>query len=210
VTQETVRAGSLPTVEFTQAEPARAPYARAFVSAAAMLVITVASLWLAVHPAWVMGLGRWGYVGAFLISMIASATVILPAPGFAVVIAMGAALDPLLLGVVSGLGSALGELSGYLIGAGGRAFFPANQREQVERIHALTDRYGAPLLGALAALPLPLFDLAGIVAGVLRMNIVAFLIAVFIGKTIKYILLIFLAAGPIGALQQLVRLWGGG
>ncbi|HXF63761.1 MAG TPA: VTT domain-containing protein [Caldilineaceae bacterium] len=188
----------------------KTPPAQLIWGGAAVLAILVVSLWLALHPEWVEGLGRWGYLGAFLISLIASATIILPAPGIAVVVAMGVALDPLLLGIVAGLGSAIGELSGYVAGASGRALVPEHQRAQVERLRELTGRYGPALLAVLAALPLPLFDFAGIVAGMIRMPILAFLVAVSVGKSIKYVILIVAGAGPLIFLQQLAQMWSGG
>ena len=57
-----------------------------------------------------------GFFGAFLIMLIANATVILPAPGLAVIFAMGAVLNPLGVGLSAGLGGALGEVTGYLAG----------------------------------------------------------------------------------------------
>lgn len=167
----------------------------------AVLAITVASFWLALHPDWVVWFGHWGYVGAFIVSMIASATVILPAPGIAVVIAMGNTLDPYMLGIVSGVGSAVGELSGYIAGATGRALIPEAQRSRVEWLRTLTKRYGPFILGALAALPFPLFDLAGIVAGMLRMRVINFLLAVSLGKSIKYIFLILVGASSLELLR---------
>jgi membrane protein YqaA with SNARE-associated domain len=157
-----------------------------------------------------MGFGTWGYVGAFVISLIASATIILPAPGIAVVIAMGTALDPVLLGIVAGIGSAFGELSGYLAGASGRALIPHRQRDQFERLHRLTDRYGALLLLVLSAIPFPLFDFAGIIAGMLKIRITTFLATVAIGKSVKYIIMILLGAGPLLYLQELVRMLSSG
>jgi len=130
-----------------------------------IVIICLASFWLAMNPAWVQRLGHWGYLGAFLISLIASATIILPAPGIVVIMAMGAALNPILLGVVAGLGSAVGELTGYAAGRGGRALIPTQQQKQFEQIQTLTKRYGPLILALLAAIPFPLFDFAGIVAG---------------------------------------------
>jgi membrane protein YqaA with SNARE-associated domain len=167
-----------------------------------ILIICAASFWLALNPEWVMRFGRWGYVGAFLISAIASATIILPAPGIAVVIAMAEALDPVALGVVAGVGSAFGELTGYVAGASGRAFVPEKQRVQFERLHDLTNRYGAFLLFGLAAIPFPLFDFAGIISGMLRMNVVVFLFAVGLGKSIKYTIMVLVGAGVIQWMQQ--------
>ena len=171
---------------------------------AIILLICVVSFWLALNPVWVQRFGRWGYVGAFVISLIASATIILPAPGIVVIIAMSVALDPLLLGIVAGVGSAIGELTGYAAGRGGRALIPAERSRQFEQLTVLTQRYGVLALGALAALPFPLFDFAGIVAGALRMRVVRFLLAVAVGKSIKYIILILLGASPLEWLQRLV------
>lgn len=166
-----------------------------------VVLIMVASFLLVLNPAWVAWFGRWGYVGAFIVSMVASATVILPAPGIAVVIAMGSHLDPYLLGIVAGIGSAFGELSGYVAGATGRAFIPEKQKAQAERLRGLTKRYGPLILGVLAAIPFPLFDLAGIIAGMLRLRIISFLLAVAIGKSIKYIFLILLGTGSLQLLK---------
>jgi len=86
----------------------------------ALLIITLGSFWLALNPEWVRSFGRWGYLSVFAISLLSSATVLIPAPGLAVVFAMGRALDPVTLGIVAGIGSGLGELSGYIAGASGR------------------------------------------------------------------------------------------
>ncbi|MEM7129618.1 MAG: VTT domain-containing protein [Chloroflexota bacterium] len=162
-----------------------------------IVLITIISFWLALNPAWVRWLGEWGYVGAFLISMVASATVVLPAPGIAVVIAMGVALNPIWLGIASGVGSAFGELTGYVAGVTGNALVPEKQRHYFDRLHRLTDRYGAWLLFALSAIPFPLFDLAGIIAGMMRMRIASFLLAVSAGKIIKYIVLILIGSSSV-------------
>jgi hypothetical protein len=55
-----------------------------------------------------VSLGRYGYLGVFLASLIGSATIILPMPAFAVTFAMGGTLPSPLL---AGLGAGLGELN---------------------------------------------------------------------------------------------------
>jgi hypothetical protein len=63
----------------------------------------------------------YGYPGIFLIMLLANATVILPAPGVAVVFAMGSVFHPLGVAFAAGAGGAIGELTGYLAGYGGQA-----------------------------------------------------------------------------------------
>jgi membrane protein YqaA with SNARE-associated domain len=180
----------------------RTDAARRWLGGVAVVLITLVSFWVALNPQWVSGLGHWGYIGAFVISLIASATIVLPAPGLAIVIAMGAALDPVLLGVVAGVGSALGELTGYIAGSTGRALIPEERTRQIDTLQRLTRKYGAVLLFVLAAIPFPLFDFAGIVAGMLKMRVWTFLIAVALGKSIKYIILILIGSGSLQMLQR--------
>ena len=168
-----------------------------------VVLICLVSFWLALNPALVQRLGSWGYVGAFIISLIASATIVLPAPGLAIIIAMSPALNPVVLGVVAGVGSAVGELTGYAAGAGGRTLIPPERQAQFEQVRQLTIKYGALILAVLAAIPFPLFDFAGIVAGALKMRVSRFLVAVAIGKSIKYIVLILIGAGSLQWLQKL-------
>jgi hypothetical protein len=67
-------------------------------------------------------LQQWGYPGVFLIALLANATVLLPAPGVAVIYAMGAIFsNPFGVGLAAGLGGTVGELSGYLAGFSGQA-----------------------------------------------------------------------------------------
>src|SRR5215204_1940888 len=150
MSDEKLAASPLPQVQFVQEEAKGSQPWRIVASVVIIVLITIASFWLALNPQWVLRFGSWGYVGAFFISLIASATIILPAPGIAVVIALGTALDPVLLGIVAGIGSAIGELSGYLVGASGRVLIPSHQRDQFERLQRLTSRYGAPLLFVLS------------------------------------------------------------
>lgn len=210
MTEEELSAIAQPQVQFVQEDPQAPRPARLIASVLIIIVISVASFWLALNPQWVIGFGTWGYVGAFVISLIASATIILPAPGIAVIIAMGTALDPVMLGIVAGIGSAVGELSGYLAGASGRALIPNHQRDQFERLHRLTDRYGALLLFVLSAIPFPLFDFAGIIAGMLKIRVATFLTTVAAGKSIKYVIMILLGAGPLLYLQEFFRMLGEG
>lgn len=129
---------------------------------------------------------EYGYVGAFAVGLLGNATVILPAPSLAFTTALGATLNPVLVGLAAGLGEALGELTGYLAGVGGKAIVEDHAHYQWVQNH--TDRYGGAFFLFLAAIPNPLFDIAGIIAGVMRYSVFKFLLAVWVGKTLKAIL----------------------
>jgi len=133
-----------------------------------------------------------GYLGVFVIAVLANATVILPVPGIAVVFAGGGVLNPLLVGLIAGVGEPLGELTGYLAGYGGSAV--AENRELYERIRRWMERRGFMTLLVLSAIPNPLFDLAGMAAGMLRYPVFKFLLACWIGKTFKALVIAYLGS----------------
>lgn len=130
-------------------------------------------------------LAVYGYPGIFLISFLAYATVLLPAPGVAVVSVMGAVFNPLGVGIAAGTGAALGELSGYLAGFSGQAV--VERVEIYDRLTTWMKRNGPFTVLLLAALPNPFFDVAGIIAGALRMRFSHFLFWCWVGETIKMI-----------------------
>ena len=124
-----------------------------------------------------------GYPGVFLVALLANATVFLPAPGVAVVFAMGSIFHPLGVAFAAGTGGALGELTGYLAGFGGQAV--VENTAVYTRIQPWVKKWGAWAVLILAAIPNPFFDLAGIAAGTLKMPVWKFLLFCWIGQVIK-------------------------
>lgn len=125
----------------------------------------------------------YGYPGIFLVALMANATVFLPAPGVAVVFAMGSIFNPLGVALAAGAGGALGELSGYLAGFSGQAV--VERTDVYERINPWVQKYGGWTILVFSAIPNPFFDIAGIAAGIAKMSLGRFLSACWIGQTIK-------------------------
>ncbi len=162
-------------------------------SLAVALAITVGAVFLFSQ---VGILRQMGYAGIFIISLISSATILLPLPGFAVVFAMGAYLNPFLVGIAAGAGSGIGEISGFLAGYAGhdavtRTKIYKSHREQIER-------YGPLAVFVLAFIPNPVFDIAGIASGALKMPWWQFLLATMAGKTLRYIIVAYLGLYAAG------------
>ena len=147
----------------------------------------------------IASLGELGYIGAFLIALLSSATILFPAPGWAVIAAMGAALDPVLLGVSAGIGSAIGELTGYLAGDGVRDLLNSRIKES-RQIEDAVRKYGVFAVAFFAFVPNPLFDIAGVVAGGLRIEWWKFLLACAAGRVLRYILLAMAGQFTLGLL----------
>jgi membrane protein YqaA with SNARE-associated domain len=139
------------------------------------------------------------YIGIFVISFLAYATVLLPAPGAAFVFSIGAAFkdvpfNTVRIALAAGSGAALGEFFGYLAGLGGQAVLE-NQRFY-RKFTGWMEKRGAVTIFLLSALPNPLFDLVGLVAGALRMSPWKFLFWCWAGETLK--MLVFAASGAAG------------
>ncbi|MBL8091191.1 MAG: VTT domain-containing protein [Anaerolineales bacterium] len=126
---------------------------------------------------------QYGYFGIFLIMMLANATVILPAPGVAVVFAMGSVFNPLGVALSAGIGGAIGEITGYLAGFSGQAV--VENTNVYNRLMPWIKKYGAWVILVLSAIPNPFFDIAGIAAGIAKIPLWQFLLACWVGQTIK-------------------------
>jgi uncharacterized membrane protein YdjX (TVP38/TMEM64 family) len=157
---------------------------------ALVFVAFAAMLWLTSDPVRreaVEGLVRSpiGLLVLFGLAALSTATLILPAPGLALTAVAGAAGDPIVVGIVAGLGQAVGELTGYAAGWSGRALLPDNPATR--RVNGWLGHRGVVAIFVLALIPNPLFDLAGILAGALRMPVFRYLAAAAGGKMIKNI-----------------------
>jgi len=132
----------------------------------------------------------YGYVGVFLINFIGAASMLLPTPAAASVVGGGAILNSylgipafVLVGVVAGLAEALGEFTGYAAGYGGRVII--QERPEYQWLQRWMERRGVLVMFVMSVIPNPLFDIAGAAAGVVRMPLGRFFLAVLAGKIIK-------------------------
>lgn len=134
---------------------------------------------------------NYGYLGAFLANLVSNASVFLPVPGGLIVVALGAFLSPLLVGLAAGTGAAIGEMSGYVLGYSGRVVLKDNKA--YDRSVLWLKKWGVLTIFVFAVTPLP-FDLAAIAAGALRFPVWKFLLACWVGKS-----LLSIAAALAGA-----------
>ncbi len=130
-------------------------------------------------------LAAYGYAGVFALMAIGNATVLLPMPGLATVVAAGMVWNPLLVGLAGGTGGALGELVGYLAGHGVHAYMEGRRARWLQRVQKAVRRYGFPAVILLAAIPNPFFDIVGLAAGSLGYPPWRFYLAVALGNTVK-------------------------
>ena len=179
-----------------------------------LVIIMVPSVLLLLLPIWVdLGEERFkglGYAGIFLANLASTATVFIPVPGLtaagqALIISGGKNLSPIPVGILGGAGMALGEVTAYAAGAVGREFaegrhvggpswFQRGVESTIQGIGWLMAHYGMLTLFVLSAIPNPLFEVAGLTAGSVRMNFWRFMSSVAAGKILRGLILAFLGA----------------
>ncbi len=150
-----------------------------------LLLVIAITVTLFLYRDTVAELGSYGYLGAFLISLVANATIILPMPVILLIFALGAAFNPVLVGLVGAAGGAVGETTGYMIGYSGYRI--ARSSKVYDRAEGWMRRWGVVAIFVFALAPFLPLDVAGILAGVLRFPIWKFLLACWFGKALLYV-----------------------
>jgi membrane protein DedA with SNARE-associated domain len=158
-------------------------------------------------------LKHYGYLGAFAISVLGGATIIVPVPMLAVVFALGGVMTSpwqvALVGLSAASGEAIGAMTIYLTGHGaGRAISGSRYgrlQAAYDRMLRLMERRGPIVLFAVASVINPFFYPAALACGALRLSLKKYVPIVMAGKTIKCMTVVY--AGYFG-LKGLFHIFG--
>lgn len=156
---------------------------------AATILLTVGLFLVARQfPEKVKELAGLGYFGVFIVSLVSSATIVLPTPGFLVILPLVIALNPVMVALAASTGGIFGEITGYMAGYGGHGIM---HTEVHRRAEGWMKRWGSLSVFLFAAIPLIPFDIAGVIAGALKYPLWKFLLIGWAGKSIKFIGVIY-------------------
>ncbi len=134
------------------------------------------------------------YLGVFLISIFGNLTIIFPVPYLMalIIISVIPGVNPILIGIIGGLGACIGEILSWVIG--NRSKNMIKKSERIDKMKSYVEKGWAPLIIIFfAATPLP-DDVFLIVLGILNYSLIKTLIYCFIGK---FILCFLCSALPI-------------
>jgi len=149
----------------------------------------------------------YGYLGAFVVCTVGNFSIFIPIPFALIVYAFGSTLNPLLLGLVSGLGSTTGEMVSYFLGWGGRKMIESRYGSRLDAAKKLIDRYGALSVFLIALLPVP-DDLLLIPLGMMKYDVKKTFIAMLLGKTLLCISLAYAGAFSFSYLRDVFAVGG--
>ena len=154
---------------------------------------------------------QYGYLGAFFISLIGSMSVFVPIPYTIIIFTMGgiSTFEPIWIAVAAGLGSSVGEFSGYLIGVGGRKVISDKYRKKMDFLMKLFKKYGPIAIFVFALTPLP-DDLLFIPLGVMRYSLLRAFIPALLGKFFSNLIIAYSGRWSLEIISSLFGLDGEG
>jgi membrane protein YqaA with SNARE-associated domain len=128
----------------------------------------------------------YGYLGLFLAVLICDASIILPLPGYAVIIALSSVLNPIHVAIVSAIAGTIGEFTTYFLGLGTKRLTDT----ETEHMREIYEKYGLWTIYIFACTPLP-FDIISIVCGFLGVNPAVYAFFTLLGKFTLYTVLAY-------------------
>jgi membrane protein DedA with SNARE-associated domain len=152
--------------------------------------------------------GDLGYAGVFLANLASTATLFIPVPGLtaaaqALIVSSATSLSPFAVGVLGGLGMAIGEVTAYVAGMAAAVIAREEEISAPSRLEPIIKRitnwiswlmahYGMGTLFLLSVVPNPLFEVAGWTAGATRYPFWKFIGSVTPGKIVRGLLLAYI------------------
>ena len=175
------------------------------------IVLTILmAVGIVVYKEQVQELQNYGYVGAFFISILGGATVVVPVPMLAVVFALGGVMPmPWLVAIAAALGELIGAVTIYLTGRGAGQAIKHTKHDRFhkayEKLLGIIKRWGSVALFIVTCVINPFFYPAAFAAGALRFGVKRYILVVFAGKLVKSFTVVY--AGYFG-LQGIFRALG--
>ena len=145
---------------------------------------------------------HYGYLGAFIISILAGGTAIVPVPGVLIIFTLGSVLHPAIVGAVAGLGEAVGSIGVYLTGYGGQGTLKSINHRYVTKFTGWIHRRGSIAVFVMSAIFNPLFYPFTALAGMLRFGLVKFFLICWGGKTVKGMVVAYAGYFGLGLLLR--------
>jgi membrane protein YqaA with SNARE-associated domain len=177
----------------TKKKSARATYILGVVGVILTLLMMAAIIY---YGESLRALKGFGYVGAFVISILGGATIIIPVPMLAVVFALGNVMQyTWLVGISAALGELIGALTIYMTGHGASKAINRSKHGKIqaayERMLSLMERRGSLTLFVVASVVNPFFYPAALAAGALRFGLKRYILIVLAGKLIKCMTVVY-------------------
>jgi len=178
-----------------------------YVMAGISLLITAAlCIFVALYWEDFTNFAKYGYVGVLVISFLAGITLFVPVPSVLVVFTLGAVLNPVLIGLIAGLGEAMGSMMVYVTGLTGARPMHALDSNVMKKFQIWMKTRGAISVFAMSAIFNPLFYPFTALSGMMHFGWWRFFLLCLAGKAVKNTLV---AGAGFYGVKALITLLGG-
>jgi len=167
------------------------------------LTITIAlCIFIIHHRSYLNQITQWGYIGCFLINILASGTLVMPGFSIPITFTLGGVLNPAIVGAVAGIGEAIGAVGAYFTGYSGRGLFQDSSNSLYTRFGNILHRHGSKAVFFMAAIVNPIYYFFSMFMGMLRFGSIKFFLATWAGRTIKNMALAYLGYFGLRSILQ--------
>ena len=161
---------------------------------------------------------NWGYLSAFIFGFVAGSSLPVPLPYLIVTFSLGHLLNPLFIGLASGLGAGIGGALVYLLGSGGSHLLTSvlnphpSQEESskglrlYQRLSQWTYYRGSLVVFLMSAIFNPVFAPMAITVGALHFGFRRFLFWCILGNIVKSTVIAYCGYFGLGSILR----WTGG
>ncbi len=165
------------------------PWLQRILAVLMLLLIVGCSVAVFLLPLGSAELAPLGYLAVFVGTLVGGMAILVPGVNLVVLFA-GRTMDPLLVALVGGFGSALGESTGYAVGRATRSLLTERRLESrwARAVAGLVRRNAFLTIFGAAFAAVRLADVAGLVAGRVGYSYRKFFLATFLGKTLRFVL----------------------
>ena len=160
----------------------------ALIGGSSLAITIVLSILFVQHQEFLKQIAGWGYLGCFIINYLPTP------PGFSIVLnfTLGSVLYPAIVGAVAGIGEALGALTAYFTGYGGRGLFRNSTNSLYIRVNNMLNRHGSKAVFLMSFIINPMIYPFAAVLGMLRFGWLRFFLGSWAGSTVKTMILAYL------------------
>ena len=171
----------------------RAPTRREAIIGSLSLVVTIVlCIFIVRYRSYLDEVAHWGYIGCFIVNILASGTLVMPGFGIILTFTLGGVFNPAIVGAVAGIGEAIGAIGAYLTGYSGRGLFRDSSSALYIRLSDILHRHGSKAVFFMASIINPIYYPFAVLMGTLRFGILKFFLSTWAGRTIKNIALAYL------------------
>lgn len=167
------------------------------------LVITIAlCIFIIRNRSFLDEISHYGYIGCFIINILASGTMAVPGLGMIITFTLGGVLNPAIVGAVAGIGEAMGAAGAYATGYSGRGLIRDSNSSLYIRFSDILHRHGSKAVFFMASIMNPIYYPFAVFLGMLRFGWGRFLLATWAGRTVKNMILAYMGYFGLRSILQ--------